>query len=107
MAHQVAEVYPDLLGRNAEGQPESVRYDQVPIPSRGRAPRQRKAFRCARRGKVDGVFGTGSSDSSGRVDQLTVGVASGVQPIESVSESVKDRAVAYLLIMSAILWNTL
>jgi hypothetical protein len=25
----VAEVYPDLVGRNAKGQPESVRYDQI------------------------------------------------------------------------------
>jgi uncharacterized coiled-coil protein SlyX len=25
----VAEVYPDLVGRNAEGQPESVRYEQI------------------------------------------------------------------------------
>jgi hypothetical protein len=29
IAEQVAEVYPDLVGRNAEGEPESVRYDQI------------------------------------------------------------------------------
>ncbi len=29
IAEEVAEVYPDLVGRNAEGQPESVRYEQV------------------------------------------------------------------------------
>jgi trimeric autotransporter adhesin len=29
IAEQVAEVYPDLVGRNPEGQPESVRHDQV------------------------------------------------------------------------------
>jgi trimeric autotransporter adhesin len=29
IAEQVAEVYPDLVGRNPEGQPESVRYDAV------------------------------------------------------------------------------
>jgi hypothetical protein len=29
IAEEVAEVYPDLVGRNARGQPESVRYDQV------------------------------------------------------------------------------
>jgi hypothetical protein len=29
IAEQVAEVYPDLVGRNAEGQPESVRYEQI------------------------------------------------------------------------------
>jgi trimeric autotransporter adhesin len=29
IAEEVAKVYPDLVGRNAEGQPESVRYDQV------------------------------------------------------------------------------
>ena len=29
IAEDVAEVYPDLVGRNARGQPESVRYDQI------------------------------------------------------------------------------
>jgi len=29
IAEEVAEVYPDLVGRNREGQPESVRYEQV------------------------------------------------------------------------------
>jgi len=29
IAEEVAEVYPDLVGRNAEGQPESVRYEQI------------------------------------------------------------------------------
>jgi hypothetical protein len=29
IAEQVAEVYPDLVGRNPEGQPESVRYEQI------------------------------------------------------------------------------
>ena len=29
IAEQVAEVYPDLVGRNAAGQPESVRYEQI------------------------------------------------------------------------------
>ncbi len=29
IAEEVATVYPDLVGRNAEGQPESVRYDQI------------------------------------------------------------------------------
>ena len=29
IAEEVAEVYPDLVGRNAKGQPESVRYDQI------------------------------------------------------------------------------
>jgi hypothetical protein len=29
VAEEVAEVYPDLVGRNARGQPESVRYDQI------------------------------------------------------------------------------
>jgi len=29
IAEEVAEVYPDLVGRNPEGQPESVRYDQI------------------------------------------------------------------------------
>ncbi len=29
IAEEVAEVYPDLVGRNSEGQPESVRYDQI------------------------------------------------------------------------------
>jgi trimeric autotransporter adhesin len=29
IAEEVAEVYPDLVGRNPNGQPESVRYDQV------------------------------------------------------------------------------
>ena len=29
IAEEVAEVYPDLVGRNARGQPESVRYDQI------------------------------------------------------------------------------
>jgi hypothetical protein len=29
IAEEVAEVYPDLVGRNPEGQPESVRYEQV------------------------------------------------------------------------------
>ena len=29
IAEEVAEVYPDLVGRNRQGKPESVRYDQV------------------------------------------------------------------------------
>jgi cytochrome c biogenesis protein ResB len=29
IAEEVAEVYPDLVGRNPQGEPESVRYDQV------------------------------------------------------------------------------
>jgi hypothetical protein len=29
IAEEVAEVYPDLVGRNSDGQPESVRYEQV------------------------------------------------------------------------------
>jgi hypothetical protein len=29
IAEEVAEVYPDLVGRNSEGQPESVRYEQI------------------------------------------------------------------------------
>jgi Chaperone of endosialidase len=29
IAEEVAEVYPDLVGRNPKGEPESVRYDQV------------------------------------------------------------------------------
>jgi hypothetical protein len=29
IAEEVAEVYPDLVGRNPEGKPESVRYEQV------------------------------------------------------------------------------
>jgi hypothetical protein len=29
IAEDVAEVYPDLVGRNSEGQPESVRYEQI------------------------------------------------------------------------------
>lgn len=29
IAEEVAEVYPDLVGRNPEGEPESVRYDQI------------------------------------------------------------------------------
>ena len=29
IAEEVAEVYPDLVGRNTRGQPESVRYDQI------------------------------------------------------------------------------
>ena len=29
IAEEVAEVYPDLVGRNHEGQPESVRYEQI------------------------------------------------------------------------------
>ena len=29
IAEEVAEVYPDLVGRNAQGQPESVRYEQI------------------------------------------------------------------------------
>ena len=29
IAEEVAEVYPDLVGRNSKGEPESVRYDQV------------------------------------------------------------------------------
>jgi hypothetical protein len=29
IAEEVAEAYPDLVGRNSEGKPESVRYDQV------------------------------------------------------------------------------
>ncbi len=29
IAEEVAEVYPDLVGRNAKGEPESVRYDQI------------------------------------------------------------------------------
>jgi hypothetical protein len=29
IAEEVAEVYPDLVGRNPKGQPESVRYEQV------------------------------------------------------------------------------
>jgi hypothetical protein len=29
VAEEVAEVYPDLVGRNPEGQPESVRYEQI------------------------------------------------------------------------------
>jgi Chaperone of endosialidase len=29
IAEEVAEVYPDLVGRNPEGEPESVRYEQV------------------------------------------------------------------------------
>ncbi len=29
IAEEVAEVYPDLVGRNAAGQPESVRYEQI------------------------------------------------------------------------------
>src|SRR4029078_1967936 len=29
IAEEVAEVYPHLVGRNARGQPESVRYDQI------------------------------------------------------------------------------
>ena len=31
IAEEVAEVYPDLVGRNARGQPESVRYDQINV----------------------------------------------------------------------------
>ena len=29
IAEEVADVYPNLVGRNAEGQPESVRYEQI------------------------------------------------------------------------------
>ena len=29
IAEEVAQVYPDLVGRNPEGQPESVRYEQI------------------------------------------------------------------------------
>jgi methionyl-tRNA formyltransferase len=29
IAEDVAQVYPDLVGRNREGQPESVRYEQI------------------------------------------------------------------------------
>jgi septal ring factor EnvC (AmiA/AmiB activator) len=29
IAEDVAEVYPDLVGRNSKGEPESVRYDQI------------------------------------------------------------------------------
>jgi septal ring factor EnvC (AmiA/AmiB activator) len=29
IAEEVAEVYPDLVGRNSRGEPESVRYEQV------------------------------------------------------------------------------
>jgi predicted RNase H-like nuclease (RuvC/YqgF family) len=29
IAEEVAEVYPNLVGRNPEGQPESVRYEQI------------------------------------------------------------------------------
>jgi hypothetical protein len=29
IAEEVAKVYPDLVGRNPEGQPESVRYEQI------------------------------------------------------------------------------
>jgi hypothetical protein len=29
IAEEVAKVYPDLVGRNAEGEPESVRYEQI------------------------------------------------------------------------------
>jgi Chaperone of endosialidase len=29
IAEEVAEVYPDLVGRNPEGEPESVRYEQI------------------------------------------------------------------------------
>jgi hypothetical protein len=29
IAEEVAEVYPDLVGRNAKGEPESVRYEQI------------------------------------------------------------------------------
>ena len=29
IAEEVAEVYPDLVGRNRDGQPESVRYEQI------------------------------------------------------------------------------
>ena len=29
IAEEVAEVHPDLVGRNPEGQPESVRYEQI------------------------------------------------------------------------------
>ena len=29
IAEEVAEVYPDLVGRNPQGQPESVRYEQI------------------------------------------------------------------------------
>ena len=29
IAEEVAEVYPDLVGRNSRGEPESVRYEQI------------------------------------------------------------------------------
>jgi Lhr-like helicase len=29
IAEEVAEVYPDLIGRNSKGEPESVRYEQI------------------------------------------------------------------------------
>ena len=55
IAEEVAEVHPDLVGRNPEGQPESVRYEQINAmllneflkEHRKRKSEQRFSYRCA------------------------------------------------------------
>ena len=44
IAEEVAEVYPDLVGRNPEGQPESVRYEQINAMLLNEFLKEHKAF---------------------------------------------------------------
>src|SRR5438046_4070821 len=44
IAEEVAEVYPDLVGRNPKGEPESVRYDQVNAMLLNEFLKEHKAF---------------------------------------------------------------
>ena len=44
VAEEVAKVYPDLVGRNSEGQPESVRYEQINAMLLNEFLKEHKAF---------------------------------------------------------------
>ena len=52
IAEEVAEVYPDLVGRNPTGEPESVRYDQVNAMLLNEFLKEHKAF-IKEQGKVN------------------------------------------------------
>ena len=49
IAEEVAEVYPDLVGRDPEGQPESVRFEQINAMLLNEFLKEHRRYRRSRR----------------------------------------------------------
>jgi hypothetical protein len=91
IAEEVAEVDPDLVGRNAKGQPESVRYEQINAMLLNEFLKEHKAFLKEQRkvANLENDFQVTVAQQKKEIAALTVSVKEQASQIQKVTDQLE------------------